>query len=215
MPCLSLLRFGCLAAGVLVAAGCGKPGNPAPTAEAQTGRVAAVAENSAAGPAKAAAIDPALLAGFCDKHWPGEGAGTLDFGKGPGGEPLAGANAGTGGYRWINFWATWCKPCVEEMPMLGRWRDALVKDGTDFSLELWSVDEDREALDAAVAKGLPGGAFLTTADKLGDWLEGFGLPRDAVLPVHALVDPAGKLRCVRLGSVRVPDYGKVRALVGR
>src|SRR5258706_9053160 len=29
------------------------------------------------------------------------------------------------GWRWVNVWATWCKPCVEELPLLGRWHDQL------------------------------------------------------------------------------------------
>jgi thiol-disulfide isomerase/thioredoxin len=28
-------------------------------------------------------------------------------------------------WRWINVWATWCKPCVEEIPRLVKWRDKL------------------------------------------------------------------------------------------
>ncbi len=159
------------------------------------------------------AVDPELIAGFCDKHWP---AGAKPLGAGPAATARNGAKAGIGGWRWLNFWATWCKPCLEEMPMLGRWRDGLVKDGVDFTLELWSVDEDAEALAAREAKGLPGPVWqVASASALGDWLESLGADREAVLPIHALVDPKGDLRCLRLGSVRPADYPKVRKLVGR
>ncbi len=158
-------------------------------------------------------MDPELIAGFCDKHWP---AGAKPLGAGPTATARNGAKAGSGGWRWLNFWATWCKPCLEEMPMLGRWRDGLVKDGVDFTLELWSVDEDAEALAAREAKGLPGPVWqVASASALGDWLESLGADREAVLPIHALVDPKGDLRCLRLGSVRPADYPKVRKLVGR
>ncbi|QQR91773.1 MAG: hypothetical protein IPJ88_08740 [Myxococcales bacterium] len=31
------------------------------------------------------------------------------------------------GWRWINVWATWCKPCIEEMPRLAAWKARLEK----------------------------------------------------------------------------------------
>jgi peroxiredoxin len=41
----------------------------------------------------------------------------------------------------LHFWATWCKPCEEEMPALDRLRQSL--DSPDFALLTVSVDEDR------------------------------------------------------------------------
>jgi len=40
----------------------------------------------------------------------------------------------------LNFWATWCKPCEEEMPAMQRLYDALAPEG--FELLAVSVDED-------------------------------------------------------------------------
>ena len=39
----------------------------------------------------------------------------------------------------VHFWATWCPPCVEEMPMLQKLYDSLK--GGDFELLAVSVDE--------------------------------------------------------------------------
>jgi len=39
----------------------------------------------------------------------------------------------------LNFWATWCKPCEDEMPAMGRLYEALR--GEDFELLAISVDE--------------------------------------------------------------------------
>ena len=44
----------------------------------------------------------------------------------------------------LNFWATWCPPCVQEMPSLERLHRTLGKEG--LSVVSVSVDEDEEAL---------------------------------------------------------------------
>lgn len=47
------------------------------------------------------------------------------------------------GHRAIlNFWASWCMPCVEEMPRLLQ----AAEDGDDVRFILMSVDEDPQAL---------------------------------------------------------------------
>ena len=35
---------------------------------------------------------------------------------------------------FINFWATWCKPCIQEMPFIKTAQDILGKDGVVFLL---------------------------------------------------------------------------------
>lgn len=44
----------------------------------------------------------------------------------------------------LNFWATWCKPCEDEMPAMERLYRSLA--GTDFELVAVSVDEDQTAV---------------------------------------------------------------------
>jgi peroxiredoxin len=39
----------------------------------------------------------------------------------------------------LNFWATWCKPCEDEMPAMQRLHDGLA--GAEFELVAVSVDE--------------------------------------------------------------------------
>ena len=56
-----------------------------------------------------------------------------------GGGPLA-LESLRGQVVLVNFWATWCKPCEEEMPAMQRLYEALAPEG--FELLAVSVDED-------------------------------------------------------------------------
>ena len=57
---------------------------------------------------------------------------------------------------FLNFWATWCKPCEQEMPAMQRLYESLA--GTDFEMLAVSVDEERapvEAFRARLGLGFP------------------------------------------------------------
>ena len=56
-----------------------------------------------------------------------------------GGEPVRLADL-RGSVVLVNFWATWCKPCEDEMPAMQRLYEALA--GLRFELLAISVDED-------------------------------------------------------------------------
>lgn len=76
----------------------------------------------------------------------------------------AGHQVGLAGYRGkvvlVNFWATWCEPCKEEMPALLRLEKRL--GGADFTV--LAVSGDRTGKEAvapyAAANGLAGLTFL-------------------------------------------------------
>lgn len=151
---------------------------------------------------------------FCDVyHRPGEGP-TLQW---PAMAPASGAAppAGTG-WRWINVWATWCKPCVEEMPRLRAWREKLTAAGKPFELAFVSVD-DGDAEIAAFRKAhadAPPSMRLAEPDKYLRWFHDLGLTGEPPIPVHFVVDPSGHVRCARAGGVREQDYPVIEKLLG-
>ncbi|WP_242343852.1 TlpA family protein disulfide reductase [Anaeromyxobacter terrae] len=177
-----------------------------------------------AGVRKQAASAAETQASFCERSYPAGGEGARRYATPPL-RPLPGSNAGGGqdgatgkAWTWVNLWATWCTPCVDELELLRRWRDGFARDGVEVRLELVSVDApDREKeLLAWRAKGLPGRlAWLRSEGDLGPLLDSLGVERDAMIPVHALVDGAGWLRCVRVGAVHEQDYAAVKGLLAR
>jgi thiol-disulfide isomerase/thioredoxin len=165
---------------------------------------------------------------FCEQQWPAAAPGARKYTAIPERElperglpdrPLPGAAAGTavaaGGWKWVNLWATWCLPCIEEMSLLARWQRSLARDGIALDLELWSVDEDAAQLTRFLAStAVPGRVrWLRAPGDLPAVLASLGADRAAGIPVHALVDGAGNLRCLRVGAVHEEDYGAVKTIL--
>lgn len=129
--------------------------------------------------------------------------------------PLSGAAPELQGARWINVWATWCPPCIEELPLITRAAAELRASGVKLSLSLLSVDAS-DALVTTFAKQHPeaaGSLRVAAADALEPWLVSLGLDRGATLPLHVFVDAAGKVRCARTGAVGESDIATIGALL--
>jgi thiol-disulfide isomerase/thioredoxin len=84
----------------------------------------------------------------------------------------------------LNFWATWCPPCVEETPSLSRFAQVYAPKGV-VVLGI-SVDQDPQAYSAFLRKFNP--AFLTARElKLH---EDFGT---YMYPETYIIDPQGRV----------------------
>ncbi len=102
--------------------------------------------------------------------------------------------------KWlvINFWATWCAPCIEEMPELERF----YRNNRDIA-DLWGVtfeDTDIEAIKKFVTR------LGVTYPILGhgqDPKTGFGTVR--VLPTTFVIDPGGKFHQRLEGPITADD----------
>ena len=95
----------------------------------------------------------------------------------------------------INFWATWCPPCVAEMPALDRLHRALSRDG--LVVLGVSVDEDEAVLTSFIEKGGltlkvlrdPGGTVASGAYRATGYPETFVVDAKGVI-VETYVGPA-------------------------
>lgn len=153
-----------------------------------------------------AAVDPK---DFCEVYGEPDAAPALVL------PPLTGpAPASQGKSRWINVWATWCKPCIEELPRLRKWQEELGKKA-DFELVFLSADADPAAVQE-FAKAHPevaGSLELAAADALQPWATTIGVPGQAVLPIHVFVDGKDRVRCIRTAGIGEDDRAAVEQLL--
>lgn len=95
----------------------------------------------------------------------------------------------------VNFWATWCAPCVREMPSLDRLQSQLAPEG----FKIMAVSIDRGGIDVVLPfyqrLGLENLAIFL--DSKGEYAQEYGLRG---LPSTYLVDRQGRL----VGGVEGP-----------
>lgn len=117
--------------------------------------------------------------------------------------------------RWVNVWATWCRPCVEEMPMIVEWAARMRGDQAEVDLVFVSADASDEAVAAFRASHPSAPDTLRVADPqaLQAWVTTVGLDAGATLPIHVITDAEGRVRCARTGAVSEDDYDAMRDLV--
>lgn len=125
------------------------------------------------------------------------------------GRPLA---ALTGRWRLVNFWATWCAPCVEEIPTLDRLQTTVRRPSFEVLLVSLDLGGVKEAAPALAKMG--GGHLVTLADP---GMEAMGALGISSLPTTLLIDPEGRERARMVGPTEWDSpavIALVRALAG-
>jgi cytochrome c biogenesis protein CcmG/thiol:disulfide interchange protein DsbE len=142
---------------------------------------------------------------MCDRHFPGDEAPAFDWPK-----LSTPAPDKASGWRWVNVWATWCVPCIEELPQLVAWQKQLTQAGIAIELTLLSLDESDQVVATFRSKtpGLPATLRIADPDAAPPWFRKLGIP-EASLPVQIFVDPKNRIRCVRASALGQDDYDAV------
>jgi thiol-disulfide isomerase/thioredoxin len=158
---------------------------------------------------------PASAAGWCDAAF---AAAAPRLTLPPLAAPLSGraqAALPAGKRVWVNLWATWCQPCLREMPLLLKWQSDLRKDGVDADVLLLSLDEDGDAFAKFLAehKELAAAKVGRAASQRDyeQWVKAYVRDPTTPIPIHLLAASDGNLRCVRNGSLREGDYPAAKA----
>ena len=100
----------------------------------------------------------------------------------------------TGTVLLVDFWATWCAPCRQEMPLLSR-LDSRLKDKR-FRLVTISADEPEQepaAVEFLKKSGVTGAAYLRRAKDDDKFINSVDAKWSGALPALFLYDRQGKL----------------------
>jgi thiol-disulfide isomerase/thioredoxin len=101
----------------------------------------------------------------------------------------------------VNFWATWCQPCREEMPAFSRLQTKYAQHGVQFI----GIALDSASRVAAFRASLPISYPLLIAENEGSALtQQMGNSRLA-LPYTLVIEKNGEVRLTRLGRLAEAD----------
>ncbi|MEQ8249584.1 MAG: TlpA disulfide reductase family protein [Alphaproteobacteria bacterium] len=107
----------------------------------------------------------------------------------------------------LNFWATWCAPCIEELPALDRLQERLGDDA--FEIVAPSIDEDDIAVPASFVTRLGLKDLNVYQDSTGEAQNAFPLYG---LPVSYLIDHEGLVLGYVVGVVKWDSRTAVKFL---
>jgi cytochrome c biogenesis protein CcmG, thiol:disulfide interchange protein DsbE len=134
--------------------------------------------------------------------------------------PLLGKSAPDFSFRWpdgregllsslrgktvlLNFWASWCEPCMEEMPSLQALERKL--DAAQIPFVLLAVNLDGVNDPPGISKMPKNLIFNYNHESIGAYSLGS-------IPVSVLIDPRGMVRQIYLGSRNWADPGIVSVM---
>lgn len=110
----------------------------------------------------------------------------------------------------VNFWATWCPPCREEMPAFSRLQSRYAANGVQFvgialdNIESVRTYAEQFPVSYPLLIGGPDGGEL--ARQLGN--------TRLALPYTLLLDPSGKPRFARLGALSEQELAQELTKLG-
>lgn len=109
--------------------------------------------------------------------------------------------------QWVlvNYWAQWCKPCIEEIPELNAF------DARHTDVAVLGVNFEGTTGDELTRQEKSLGIAFPTIDDPSAQL---GIPRPAVLPTTLLIDPTGTVVKQLLGPQTAETLGAAIAAAG-
>lgn len=146
-------------------------------------------------------LDPERTPGLIDAPNPGFELASIDG-------SVVNAADFEGRVLLVNFWATWCAPCREEMPMLQSIAQELDDEG--FSVVGVALDDIEPVRRFVAETGVTYPVLVGATDVMAEnvrWGNEKGL-----LPYSVLVDRDGVVRWAHLGELKEAE---LRARVGR
>jgi thiol-disulfide isomerase/thioredoxin len=144
------------------------------------------------------------------------GVGTTQFPKGerPDVPDLAGATVSDGSLNIssllgdvvvLNAWASWCEPCRDESPALGRISRKLAASGVSFV----GLDEEDTQEKARAFAAKTGMSYPHLFDHNGDLLKSLRLLPTSGIPSTLVLDRNGKVAARVIGAVHESEFERL------
>ena len=116
----------------------------------------------------------------------------------------------------INFWATWCAPCIKEMPLLER----LNQENKNVKVLLVSLDfdldHDQSKITSFVArKKLQSEVVILDESDPSSWIEKIDKTWTGALPATLVMNPGNGKRKLVQGELKNNDLEKLIAEVSQ
>lgn len=110
----------------------------------------------------------------------------------------------------LNFWATWCAPCREEMPLLQQ----IYSGAAPGTVRVIALTDPANGQDLAAVQAFVDELALTFPIALGDVHEVFEPLGIVQIPTTLIVDGAGIVRFRHIGELHLEDVEAYLALLG-
>jgi thiol-disulfide isomerase/thioredoxin len=116
----------------------------------------------------------------------------------------------------INFWATWCAPCIKEMPFLER----LNRDNKDVKVLLVSLDFDLDHDQSKITgfvlrKKIQSEVVILDEPDPSKWIEKIDKAWSGALPATLVMNPSNGKRKLIQGELKKDDLEKSIAEVSQ
>lgn len=107
----------------------------------------------------------------------------------------------------LNFWATYCGPCIKEMPSMQRLKEKMA--GKGFSILAVNMAEEKQNVDAFFAKHKIKIDFPVLLDPEGEVVEKWMI---SAVPTTFIIDPKGKIRYALYGGLEWDSDDVIKTL---
>jgi thiol-disulfide isomerase/thioredoxin len=93
----------------------------------------------------------------------------------------------------VNFWATWCRPCVEEMPAFLKFQE-IYKDKIDLILVALDYPStiDKKVLPFLKSKGISQKVIVLDEPDPNEWIDKIWPNWSGAIPATLIVDKSGR-----------------------
>jgi thiol-disulfide isomerase/thioredoxin len=110
----------------------------------------------------------------------------------------------------LHFWATWCGPCIEELPALYRMAERVRRAGVDFVAVSLDEPTARSArhVSAVLAQRVrdPQWSSVLKVQDVGAFLSSLDPEWEGAIPVFFAFDRQSKLRRTHLGNITQAEF---------